>query len=157
MYRVTLVGTGSATILDLSGNALDGEPLPQFPSGDGTAGGNYTATFTVAGTLPTLASIQSNVFTPQCAGCHTGVGTTLPGRMNLSDANASYAALVGVQSLQTPSLQRVAAGNPDASYLIHKLEGGPNIFGSRMPLLGTPLDPATISAIRLWITNGAMQ
>ena len=48
-----LVGTGPAAILDLSGNALDGEPV-QLPSGDGTAGGDYTATFTVAGALPTL-------------------------------------------------------------------------------------------------------
>ena len=49
-YRITLVGTGGAAILDLSGNALDGEPIRLLPSGDGTAGGDYTATFTVAGT-----------------------------------------------------------------------------------------------------------
>ena len=85
-YRITLVGTGPAAILDLAGNALDGEPI-QLPSGDGTAGGNYTATFTVAGALPTLASIQANVFTPRCAGCHTGVGATLPGAMNLTSAS----------------------------------------------------------------------
>lgn len=156
-YRVTLVGDGPATILDLSGNALDGERLAQFPSGDGVAGSNFTATFSVAGTLPTLASIQANVFTPRCAGCHTGVGSTLPGRMNLSDANASFAALVGVQSLEVFSLQRVAAGKPDSSYLIDKLEGGPNTVGVRMPALLPPLDQATINAIRLWITNGAAQ
>ena len=53
-YRITLVGTGAATILDLAGNALDGEPIRLLPSGDGTAGGDYTATFSVAGTLATL-------------------------------------------------------------------------------------------------------
>jgi hypothetical protein len=156
-YRITLVGTGPATIVDLAGNALDGEPLGQFPSGDGVAGGNFTATFTVAGTLPTLASIQANVFTPQCAGCHTGVGTVLPGSMNLSSATASHASLVGVASVEVPSTQRVVAGNPDASYLIHKLEGAPGIVGVRMPALLPPLDQATINAIRLWITNGAAQ
>ena len=35
-YRITLVGTGPAAILDLSGNALDGEPIRLLPSGDGT-------------------------------------------------------------------------------------------------------------------------
>jgi Bacterial Ig-like domain len=40
-YGITLLGTGGAAILDLSGNALDGES-------DGVAGGDYAATFSVA-------------------------------------------------------------------------------------------------------------
>src|SRR5688572_2269564 len=40
-YGITLLGTSSAAILDLGGNALDGE-------GDGAAGGDFTATFSVA-------------------------------------------------------------------------------------------------------------
>jgi hypothetical protein len=75
--------------------------------------------------------------------------------MNLSNEAASRAALVGIASLEVPALQRVTAGNPNNSYLIRKLEGGPNIVGSRMPLLGPPLPQTTIDAIRLWITNGA--
>jgi hypothetical protein len=47
-YAITLVGTPSAAILDLGGNALDGEPIRLLPSGDGVAGGDYTATFSVA-------------------------------------------------------------------------------------------------------------
>jgi hypothetical protein len=39
-YGITLLGTGGAAILDLSGNALDGE-------GDGVAGGDFNATFSV--------------------------------------------------------------------------------------------------------------
>jgi hypothetical protein len=156
-YRITLVGSGPAAILDLSGNALDGEPIRLLPSGDGTAGGDYTATFTVSGTLSTLTSIQTNVFTPRCSGCHNGVGASLPGAMNLTGAAASHAALVGVASREVPALQRVAAGNPTDSYLIRKLEGGPNIVGSRMPLVGAPLPQTTIDSIRLWITNGAAQ
>ena len=54
-YRVTLVGTGPAVILDLGGNALDGEPIRLLPSGDGVAGGDYTTTFTVSGTVPTTS------------------------------------------------------------------------------------------------------
>jgi hypothetical protein len=153
-YRITLVGTGAATILDLAGNALDGAPTP-LPSGDGIAGGDYTATFTVAGAQATLTSIQTNVFTPRCSGCHNGTGTTLPGSMNLTSSAASHAALVGVPSAQMQALQRVAVGNPNDSYLIRKLEGGPNIVGSRMPLVGAPLPQTTIDSIRLWITRGA--
>ena len=46
-YAVTLAGSSSAVILDLSGNALDGQ-------GDGVAGGNFTATFSVdpSGNVP---------------------------------------------------------------------------------------------------------
>jgi hypothetical protein len=40
-YGITLAGTSPAAILDLGGNALDGE-------GDGVAGGDFTATFSVA-------------------------------------------------------------------------------------------------------------
>jgi hypothetical protein len=156
-YRVTLSGTPPAAILDLAGNALDGEPIRLLPSGDGVAGGDYTATFTVAGTLATLTSIQDNVFTPRCAGCHTGNGPNLPQAMNLTNATASRMALVGVASLQVPSLQRVTAGNPNDSYLIRKLEGGPNIVANRMPLGGPFLDQAMIDSIRQWITNGAAQ
>jgi hypothetical protein len=156
-YRLTLVGTGPATILDLDGNALDGEPIRLLPSGDGAAGGNYTATFSVAGALSTLTSIQTNVFTPRCSGCHNGVGTNLPGAMNLTSAAASHAALVGVASREVPALQRVAAGAPNDSYLIRKLEGGPNIVANRMPLGGPFLPQTTIDSIRQWITNGAAQ
>jgi hypothetical protein len=155
-YGITLLGTGGAAILDLSGNALDGEPIRLLPSGDGVAGGDYTATFTVAAQA-TLASIQANVLSPRCSGCHSGVGTTLPGALNLTNAAASYAALVGVASVEVPALQGVTPGNPSDSYLIGKLEGGPGIVGSRMPLVGAPLDQATIDTIRLWVTNGATQ
>jgi hypothetical protein len=155
-YRVRLIGTGPAVILDLGGNALDGEFSGAFPSGNGTAGGNFSAEFDVEGIQPTLQSIQEHVFTPACSGCHSGVGAALPGAMNLTSVNASFASLVGVASLQT-ALQRVAAGNPDDSYLIRKLEGTAGIVGDRMPRFGPYLDQPTIDVIRQWISNGAAQ
>lgn len=103
----------------------------------------------------TLAQLQSTIFTPICSGCHTGGGSSLPSSMNLSSAAASFAALVGVASTEQPAVLRVAAGNPDASYLVHKIEGAAGITGSRMPLGGTPLDPASIANVRTWITEGA--
>ncbi|HUF72626.1 MAG TPA: Ig-like domain-containing protein [Gammaproteobacteria bacterium] len=157
-YRVTLVGTGPATIQDLDGNSLDGEFSGSFPSGNGTAGGNFAADFEVAGVEPTLSSIQDNVFTPICSACHTGPqGSPLPGGMDLTSVAMSFAALVGVPSVQNATIDLVEPGDPDDSYLIHKLEGtaaAPN--NTRMPLFGTPLDQATIDAIRQWITDGAM-
>ena len=110
-YRITLVGTGPQRFSIWPAMRSTARPS-NLPSGDGIAGGDYTATFTVAGALPTLTSIQTNVFTPRCAGCHTGVGATLPGAMNLTSASCSHAALVDVASLEVPPLQRVTAGNP---------------------------------------------
>ena len=153
-YRITLVGTGPATILDLDANALDGEFAGTFPSGDGTQGGNFIAEFEVAGVQPNLQSIQDNVFTPTCSACHTGQGNVLPGSLDLTSLSASFMDLVGVASEQEPALQRVEPGDPDNSYLIDKLEGTATV-GDRMPLFGQPLDQATIDTIRQWITDGA--
>jgi hypothetical protein len=156
-YRVTLRGTGAATIQDLGGNALDGELGAALPSGNGAAGGDFVAMFRVASAQPTLTSIQTAVFGPSCSGCHRGGGTTLPTSIDMTTAAASYAALVGVASTQVPTLQRVTAGNPSASYLVQKLEGAPAIVGQRMPRAAPPLDQTTVSVIRQWISNGAPQ
>lgn len=154
-YRVTLAGAGPATIQDLDANALDGEFAGAFPSGDGVAGGDFAAEFVVVGIQPTLQSIQDNVFTPICSGCHTGpTSTMLPSGLDLTSLSASYMSLVGVASLEDGTLERVTPGDADASYLIHKLEGTQSV-GGRMPLGGTPLEQATIDTIRQWITDGA--
>lgn len=159
-YRVRLLGSGASIILDLDANALDGEFSGTFPSGDGTEGGDFEAEFTVAAPSEmgaTLDEIQAEVFTPTCSvsGCHTGpMGDTLPGGMDLTDADASFANLVGVASIEVPELSRVEAGDPDNSYLIQKLEGTAS-EGDRMPLGGPPLDQALIDAIRQWIADGA--
>jgi hypothetical protein len=102
----------------------------------------------------TLAEIQSDVFTPRCAVCHTGTGNELPFSMNLSSTEASFDALVNVQSEQVSSLLRVHPGNPDDSYLIHKLEGTQDV-GDRMPQGGPFLDQSVIDGIRGWIDDGA--
>ena len=47
-------------------------------------------------------------------------------------------------------------GDPDASYLIHKLEGASDITGLRMPRNGPPfLTAGQILVIRRWIEVGA--
>lgn len=100
---------------------------------------------------PTLASIQANVFTPICTQCHAG--SSAPQGLRLEEG-MSYGMLVNVASSEVPSLLRVEPGNPDDSYLIHKLEGTQSV-GERMPLGGPYLTADTIAAIRQWITDGA--
>jgi hypothetical protein len=112
---------------------------------------------------PTFSSIAQNIFQTTdssgrvaCTQCHTtSGGRTPPQGLNL-DAGAAYANLVGVASRQKPELQRVAPGNPDASYLVHKLEGRADIVGMRMPRTAGPfLTDGQIMVIRRWIALGA--
>jgi len=100
-----------------------------------------------------LQSIQDNVFTPICTRCH--IGASAPEGLQLDEAH-SYALLVGVSSAEDPSLLRVKAGDPDDSYLLRKLQGGPDIVGAQMPFGGPYLPQSTIDVIRAWIANGAM-
>src|SRR5258708_24616059 len=128
-----------------AGCAGNGQGLDQNgqPISMGGAGGPVTADF---------QSIQANVFTPICSVCH--IGASAPEGLQL-DAAHSYNLLVGVPSNEQPSLLRVKAGDPDNSYMVHKIEGLAGITGGRMPLGLTPLPQTTIDAIRQWITNGA--
>ena len=158
-YRVRLLGSGPSIVMDLDANALDGEYFGTFPTGDNVQGGDFEATFLldVPVSAATLDALQASVFTPSCAvsGCHTGpTGGALPSGLNLSSADASFANLVGVASVQQPALSRVAVGDPDNSYLVQKVEGTA-ASGSRMPLGGGALDQALIDDLREWISNGA--
>ena len=101
--------------------------------------------------LPNYTSIQSHVFTPICSVCHAG--GSAPQGLRL-DASNAYAMTVGVSSAEVPSLKRIAAGDPDNSYLIQKIEGHAAV-GVRMPYGGPYLDDATIAVMRQWIANGA--
>jgi hypothetical protein len=101
---------------------------------------------------PDFNSIQDNVFTPICTRCH--IGASAPEGLQL-DAAHSYALLVGVPSVEKPSLLRVDPGNPDLSYIVLKLEGASGIVGAQMPFGGPYLPQSTINVIRQWITDGA--
>ena len=156
-YRITLRGSGASFVMSVDGLALDGEFSGVFPSGDGVEGGDFVADFSLEGVQPTLDSIQANVFAPSCAlsGCHDGGGSGLPRGMDLSTADASFAALVDVDSVQVPGLPRVSPNDADSSYLIDKLEGNQAAGTSRMPQGGPFLEQTTIDVIRAWIDDGA--
>ena len=108
----------------------------------------------VAPFRPEFDCIQQLVFTPICTLCHVSPGA--PEGLDLSDGR-SFDNLVGITSNQAfPPKLRVAPGDPNDSYLIHKLEGtDPGLFGSRMPFGGPYLSQAEIDVIRQWILDGA--
>jgi mono/diheme cytochrome c family protein len=112
---------------------------------------------------PTFSSIQRDIFQTTdsagraaCANCHNPNGGAFRQvGLDLS-SDAAYALLVGVPSREKPGLLRVAPGDPENSYIIHKLEGRAGIEGLRMPRSGPPyLTDGQISIIKRWIQLGA--
>jgi hypothetical protein len=111
---------------------------------------------------PTFASIQRNIFEapdsagrPACTNCHTNVGRNPAGGLNLLNSVA-YDQLVNIASTQQPALRRVQPGNPEASYLVHKVDGRSGITGRRMPIGGPPfLTDGQLLILRRWIELGA--
>lgn len=108
----------------------------------------------VAPFRPELHCIQQFVFTPSCAvsGCHANPGVNLG--LDLSEGR-TYMNTVGVTSAEDSTLLRIDPGDPDASYLLRKLRGDPNILGDRMPFGGPYLSQAEIDVIEQWVLDGA--
>jgi hypothetical protein len=110
----------------------------------------------------TFSSIQREIFTTTdsagraaCSNCHTTAGgRNPPVGMDLGSPNA-HAQIVNVAAVGKPGAIRVIPGDPDNSYLIHKLEGRTDIAGLRMPRSGPPyLTEGQIRVIRRWIELG---
>ena len=131
-------GAGSGEGLDQNGQPLSGGGGPP-----------------VSSLAPTLDSIQTNVFNVNCAvpGCHGGAGAQQGLRL---DPGFSAGNLINVPSPRDSNLIRVVPGNPDASFLIQKLDGTQTL-GDRMPDGGPYLTTATVNVIRQWIQDGAPQ
>ncbi len=110
-----------------------------------------------AAPAPSLAADLQPIFDRNCTGtCHSGEA---PASGLVLSPGAAYANLVGVASVQVPSLVRVAPGDPDASYLVAKLEdthvavGG---SGTRMPPYLRLADNELL-LFRDWILAGAAE
>lgn len=110
---------------------------------------------------PLFSSIQRDVFDaadssgrPACTQCHNATRGFIPGGLNLT-SGVSYANLVNVPSRGIPGVNRVVPGDPDNSYLVHKLEGRSGIVGQRMPLGGPFLTEGQMLVLRRWIALGA--
>jgi hypothetical protein len=107
------------------------------------------------GTDPTFARVQEEVFTPSCAfsTCHAS-----PGASGLVlDEGKSHASLVEVESADSPGRTLVIAGDSDASYLIAKMRGDPDIVGELMPLTGGALEAERLQLVMDWIDAGATE
>jgi hypothetical protein len=111
---------------------------------------------------PTFSSVQSQIFETTdvagrqaCVNCHTNVGKTPSGGLNLAHDGA-YDQIVNVASRGKTGAIRVIPGDPDNSYLVKKLEGSAGISGRRMPFSGPPyLTDGQILILRRWIALGA--
>ncbi len=140
-------GAGNGQGLDENGNLI-GEDGGGGDNGSGGTGasGNPNAT---------LAWLQANIFGGICTQCHTGAGAPLGVDWSSESASCSN---VGRTSGEIPTMLEVESGNPDASYVIWKVDGaGPNgeaIVGAQMPLSNPPLTAEAIQNIRDWISDG---
>jgi methionine-rich copper-binding protein CopC len=127
----------SCTAGDGTGLDAGGRPLPPTPPANDE-----------------FQQIQATIFTPICSGCHAGANA--PQGLRL-DAGNSYALLVNVASAEVPGLLRINPGNPDASYLVQKIQGNAAV-GVRMPANGPPyLTQTQIDLVRGWVAAGAPQ
>jgi hypothetical protein len=105
-----------------------------------------------------FSSLEASVFVPRCAtsACHSGSPPANGLPVSL-DQGAGWSQMVGVPAVGAPGIAVVEPGDPQASYLVHKLRGtGSQVGGTDalMPPDGQ-LDEAEILAIEAWITNGA--
>ena len=113
-----------------------------------------------SGTEPGEVSFSRQIqpiLTDRCAfgGCHA---STSPAAGQSLAEGLSYMSTVNVPSEELPSMHRVEPGDPDQSYLVHKIQGTHlDVGGSglRMPRGQEPLSDDQIQLIRNWILQGA--
>ena len=120
------------------------------------------------GIEPTIASLEENYFARSCtfSSCHGVMDETGEPRPAASAPwlvpGKAHEALVGVIASNPDAAAAgkilVVPGDPDASFLVQKLEGPDPGEGALMPLgQSEPLDPdCSIAALRAWIEAGAL-
>ncbi|MGD2134623.1 MAG: hypothetical protein PVF27_00610 [Gemmatimonadales bacterium] len=122
-------------------------------AGDGTGPDNGGS----GNGAPTLSGDVQPILTANCAlsGCHAGSSPAQG--MNLAEGQ-THQNTVDVPSSEAAGVDRIEPGQPDESYLVHKIQGTQTSVGgsgSRMPLGGNPLTQEQIDLIRAWIADGA--
>ncbi|HMV65659.1 MAG TPA: hypothetical protein PKA64_02320 [Myxococcota bacterium] len=90
------------------------------------------------------------------SGCHAG--PELSTGLDLTTGQA-YHHIVDVPSFQLATMDLIEPGNPDASYLVRKVEGSAEAAGGSGDLMppGFGLPQGDIDVIRQWVTEGALQ
>ena len=97
------------------------------------------------------ADIQP-IWNRKCGGCH--LDGSRSGSLNLDDG---FASMVDIPSDDVPSMPLVTPGDPEASYLWHKLEDTHRDIGGKgiaMPKNDT-LSAGQLDRIYAWIADGA--
>ena len=107
---------------------------------------------------PNIASLEDNYFEMSCtfSSCHSD--SAAQGGLVLTPGNA-YENLVNVAASHVGSAGtfRVVPGDPEASYLVHRVENT-GLDGPMPPGIVEPLGPdCQIKALRDWIAAGAPQ
>lgn len=131
----TSAGTSGATLL----TGLDGS------TGDASTGGPVLD--------PGYAADIEPMFVMRCQGnCH------LPDWTLVLAAGQGYDFLVSQPSEELPTMNRVEPGDPQDSYLFHKLAGTHLEVGGegeQMPRVGPKLSADELAAVESWIADGA--
>lgn len=104
---------------------------------------------------PKLQVIEQKVFAQSCtfSSCH---GTDSP-KEGLSLVAPTHGVLVNMPSKEVSGKLLVVPFDPEQSYLYEKLTKEQPTSGVRMPFGSDPLSAEQITAIRLWIENGALE
>lgn len=151
LRRSTVSANGEATIaIPLPAIVPVGTPL--YVQVGGSAGPvqrlSQVFVLTAEAEAPTCAEVQGSLQT-HCNACH---GVAALGDLDIRDV----ATLVDAPSTGAP-MPLITAGDADASYLVHKLEGTHlSVQGSGIAMPpGGPLDAGVLSDIRQWIDAGA--
>ena len=104
-------------------------------------------------TSATWATDVAPILEVRCAGCHFEPPVAPSGGFELVDRSS----IVDVASDQVPGLPYVTPGDPDASYLWHKINGTQASVGGTggaMPLSAS-LPASELATIEGWILGGA--
>lgn len=147
MSRTSLILALAVTISACSGADSSSDNTPADTADSAVDSAATEATLFESKVQPILSQ--------RCVACHlTG---TEAGELALVPGKA-IGSLVDVPSIEAEGLMRVKSGDPDASYLIMKLEGTHTDnggTGAQMPFGAPPLSPENITTIRDWIKQGA--
>jgi len=98
---------------------------------------------TVAKDIP---SEVAKAFDKQCAGCHSGLFA--PKGLKLSPSKIASA--IDAPSKEMPKLKLIDTANPEAGYILKKMEGAEGITGVRMPK-GRTMPAADFELIKGWL------
>lgn len=100
----------------------------------------------------TLAAVHAGILQPSCGTCHIEASPPAGGLYLALDAGLPDRLLA--PSIQLPAMARIRPGDPDASYLLHKVDGThENVGGTgeRCPLGGPPLSTVLRDRLVHWI------